>query len=143
MEIRYLHFCGHSASNPAFSAKIYDSQAGTRFPRVLSQLPFRTSSSSTTRPYQHTRKQNMATAKTPAKKTAAKKVAAPVKQVVRKPVQQEQMHSMPQEVKDWIDRASSTMKHQATQIAAMKEEIVQLKAYKKFAANKIQGMSYE
>ena len=85
----------------------------------------------------------MATAKTPAKKTAAKKVVAPVKQVVRKPVQQEQMHSMPQEVKDWIDRASSTMKHQANQIASMKIEIAELKVYKKFAANKIQGMSFE
>jgi hypothetical protein len=50
---------------------------------------------------------------------------------------------MPKEVQEWIERASSTMKHQATQIATMKEEIVQLKAYKKFAANKIQGMSYE
>jgi hypothetical protein len=50
---------------------------------------------------------------------------------------------MPQEVKDWIDRASSTMKHQANQIAEMKKEIMELKVYKKFAANKIQGMSYE
>ena len=50
---------------------------------------------------------------------------------------------MPQEVKDWIDRASSTMKHQANQIASMKIEIAELKVYKKFAANKIQGMSFE
>jgi hypothetical protein len=50
---------------------------------------------------------------------------------------------MPKEVQEWIERASSTMKHQAGQIASMKEEIAELKAYKRFAASKIQGMSYE
>ena len=91
----------------------------------------------------------MATAKkTPAKKVAAKAPAkkAPVK-APKRPVAaskpEERTFAMPKEVQEWIERASSTMKHQATQIAAMKEEIVQLKAYKKFAANKIQGMSYE
>lgn len=95
----------------------------------------------------------MATAKkTPTKKVAAK---APVKAPAKKaPVKasnrpvaaskrEERTFAMPKEVQEWIERASSTMKHQATQIATMKEEIVQLKAYKKFAANKIQGMSYE
>jgi len=53
------------------------------------------------------------------------------------------MFAMPQEVKEWIDRASSTMKHQANTIAELKTEVAQLKAYKKFAAQKIQGMSYE
>lgn len=82
----------------------------------------------------------MATAKkTPAKKTVAKK--APAK-AVQKPVQ-EQTFAMSQEVKDWIDRASSIMKHQANQIADLKTEIKDLKVYKKFAAQKIQGMSYE
>ena len=88
----------------------------------------------------------MATAKkVPAKKTVAKKVpakAAP-KAVVRKPVQQEQMHSMSQETKEWIERASSIMKHQASQIAALKDENAKLKAYKKFAEHKILGSSYE
>ena len=95
----------------------------------------------------------MATAKkTPAKKVATKAaVKAPAKKApakatkrpVQAPKREEQTFAMPTEVKDWIDRASSTMKHQANQIASMKEEITQLKAYKKFAANKIQGMSYE
>ena len=99
----------------------------------------------------------MATAKkTPAKKAPAKKVvakAAPAKKTDPKRVlasqrtiasaKKDEMFAMPQEVKEWIDRASSTMKHQANQIASMKEEIEQLKAYKRFAANKIQGMSYE
>jgi len=91
----------------------------------------------------------MATAKkTPAKKVAAKAPAkkAPVK-AVKRPVEpskrEERTFAMPQEVKEWIERASSTMKHQATQIADLKAEVAQLKAYKKFAANKIQGMSYE
>lgn len=91
----------------------------------------------------------MATAKkTPAKKVAVKAPAkkAPAKAIKRPvvaPKREEQTFSMPKEVQEWIERASSTMKHQANQIASMKEEIVQLKAYKKFAANKIQGMSYE
>lgn len=91
----------------------------------------------------------MATAKkTPAKKVAAKAPAkkAPVK-ASKRPVapskREERTFDMPQEVKEWIERASSTMRHQATQIAQLKEELTQLKAYKKFAANKIQGMSYE
>ena len=88
----------------------------------------------------------MATAKTPAKKTTAKK-SVPKKVLVSQrtvaSAKADEMFAMPQEVKDWIDRASSTMKHQANQIAEMKKEIMELKVYKKFAANKIQGMSYE
>jgi hypothetical protein len=99
----------------------------------------------------------MATAKKPAaKKAPAKKVVAkkaPAKKPAPKRVlvsertiasaKRDEMFAMPQEVKEWIERASSTMKHQATQIAQLKEEMAQLKAYKKFAANKIQGMSFE
>lgn len=79
--------------------------------------------------------------KAPAKKTALKRIQVSQRTIAS--VKADEMFAMPQEVKDWIDRASSTMKHQANQIAAMKEEIAQLKAYKKFAANKIQGMSFE
>jgi hypothetical protein len=77
----------------------------------------------------------------PAKKTAPKRVLASQRTIAS--AKKDEMFAMPQEVKEWIERASSTMKHQATQIAQMKEEIAQLKAYKRFAANKIQGMSYE
>ena len=77
----------------------------------------------------------------PAKKTAPKRVLASQRTIAS--AKKDEMFAMPTEVKEWIDRASSTMKHQATQIAQLKDEIVQLKAYKKFAANKIQGMSYE
>lgn len=89
-----------------------------------------------------------ATKKTPAKKLATK---APTKKVpakatkppVKAPKADNRMFAMSVEVKEWIDRASSTMKHQASQIETMKQEIEQLKAYKKFAVNKIQGMSFE
>lgn len=77
----------------------------------------------------------------PAKKTATKRVLASQRTIAS--VKADEMFAMPQEVKDWIDRASSTMKHQANQIAALKEEVAQLKAYRKFAAQKIQGMSFE
>ena len=77
----------------------------------------------------------------PAKKTAPKRVLASQRTIAS--AKKDEMFAMPQEVKEWIERASSTMKHQATQIAQMKEEIAQLKAYKRFAANKIQGMIYE
>lgn len=77
----------------------------------------------------------------PARKTAPKRVVASRSTIAS--AKADEMFAMPQEVKDWIDRASSTMKHQANQIASMKEEIAQLKAYKRFAANKILGTSYE
>ena len=78
---------------------------------------------------------------TPAKKTAPKRVLASQRTIAS--AKKDEMFAMPQEVKEWIDRAASTMKHQANQIATMKDEIAQLKAYKKFATNKIQGMSFE
>ena len=89
-----------------------------------------------------------ATKKTPAKKLATKAPAkkAPAKAIkppVKSPKADNRMFAMSVEVKEWIDRASSTMKHQASQIETMKHEIEQLKAYKKFAVNKIQGMSFE
>lgn len=99
--------------------------------------------------YRLTRKQNMATAKTPAKKTvatAAKKTTPKRIQVSQRTIasaKKDEMFAMPQEVKEWIERSSSIMKHQATQIAALKDENTKLKAYKKFAEHKILGSSYE
>lgn len=93
----------------------------------------------------------MATAKkTPAKKAPAKKAVAKtatksilVSQRTIASAKADEMFAMPQEVKDWIDRASSTMKHQANQIAQLKEEIAKLKAYRKFAEQRILGTSHE
>ena len=81
------------------------------------------------------------TVATPAKKTAPKRVLVSQRTIAS--AKKDEMFAMPQEVKEWIERSSSIMKHQATQIAALKEEVRLLKEYKKFAANKIQGMSFE
>jgi hypothetical protein len=78
---------------------------------------------------------------TPAKKTAPKRVLASQRTVAS--AKADEMFAMPQEVKEWIDRASSTMKHQANQIAVLKDEIAKLKAYRKFAEHRILGSSHE
>jgi hypothetical protein len=44
---------------------------------------------------------------------------------------------MPQEVKDWIERAQSIMNHQRGEIERLKEENKALKAYRKFAEHRI------
>jgi hypothetical protein len=70
-----------------------------------------------------------------------KKVATKV--ATKKPVEKKkveiipQQFSMPQEVKDWIDRASSIMNHQRGEIERLKEENKALKAYRKFAEHRI------
>jgi hypothetical protein len=75
----------------------------------------------------------MATAKKiVAKKVAPKKVAK-AKKVEALP----QQFSMPKEVKDWIERASSIINHQKGEIARLKEDNAQLKAYRKFAEHRI------
>jgi len=78
---------------------------------------------------------------TPAKKTAPKRVL--VSQRTLASVKKDEMFAMPQEVKEWIERSSSIMKHQANQIEQLKEENAKLKAYRKFAEQKILGTSYE
>ena len=44
---------------------------------------------------------------------------------------------MPQEVKEWIDRAHATMNHQKGEIERLKAENKELKSYKKWAENRI------
>ena len=80
--------------------------------------------------------------------TAAKKAAKPAAKktpakAVKKPAEKEIVHNMPKEVSEWIERASSTMRHLQNQVATLKEENAQLKAYKRFAENKILGSSFE
>ena len=82
----------------------------------------------------------------------AKKVATKTTKVVKKvaitppkttPVEKEKVaitprqFAMPQEVKDWIDRAQSIMNHQRGEIERLKEENKALKAYRKFAEHRI------
>ena len=66
-----------------------------------------------------------------AKKTAAKKTKA------------EAQFVMPQEVKDWIDQASSRMNHMKTEIERLKEENKNLKRSHKLMEQRVMGMSSE
>jgi len=83
-----------------------------------------------------TAKKTTKVATTPPKKTIKAKVeTTPLKrkEVATTP----QQFSMPQEVKDWIERANSIMNHQKGEIARLKEENAQLKAYRRFAEHRI------
>ena len=94
---------------------------------------------------------------TTAKKTTAKKVAekAPVKapakktpaKAIKRPVKllepEAQTFGMPREVKEWIERANSTMAYLRNQVATLKEENAKLKSYQKFAEKRILGTSHE
>ena len=92
----------------------------------------------------------MATAKkTPAKKAtkpvAAKKPAVKAK-VAPKPQsapEGQKTYTMPQDVKDWIERAQSIMNHQKGEIERLKKENTELKAYKKWAEHRILRSDYE
>jgi hypothetical protein len=98
----------------------------------------------------------MATAKkTPAKKAPAKKVvakkAAPKKQDERLLVSErtiakvpaDQKFVMPREVADWIERANSTINHLKGKIERLERENKELKAYRKFAEQRILNVSAE
>lgn len=77
------------------------------------------------------------TSKVPAKKVPVKK--APAKKA---PVQ-EPMYMMPQEVKDWIEQASSRLRHLTGEVERLKEENKNLKAYRKFAEHRILRSEHE
>ena len=72
-----------------------------------------------------------------AKKTVAKKV------VKKDPTKSAQQYSMPQEVKDWIDQASSRLAYMTTQILRLKEENQKLKRANKVMETRVMGMSVE
>ena len=83
----------------------------------------------------------MATAKKPAaKKTPLQKKAG---NTAAAPKKDDQVFSMPQEVKDWIERANSIMKHRQGEIDRLKVEIAELKAYKKWAESRILRSDHE
>lgn len=56
---------------------------------------------------------------------------------------QDPTYSMPQEVKDWIDQASSTINHLKGKIERLEQENKELKAYRKFAEGRILNVSQE
>lgn len=53
------------------------------------------------------------------------------------------LFDMPKEVSDWIERAQSIMNHQRGEIERLKVEITDLKAYKKWAENRILRSDHE
>lgn len=55
----------------------------------------------------------------------------------------EVLYTMPQEVSDWIKRAESIMAHQKGQIDRLKAENAELQTYKRWAEQRILGMSNE
>ena len=71
-----------------------------------------------------------------AKKTPAKKATKPAKA-------QEPTYLMPEEVKDWIERANSTIQHLRGQVERLKTENTELKAYRKFAETRILRSDHE
>lgn len=98
----------------------------------------------------------MATAKKPAAKKAPAKKAAPKKPVVittapRSPVmsrkivkvQANEKFVMPLEVKEWIDRANATINHLRGKVETLERENKELKAYRKFAEQRILNVSPE
>jgi hypothetical protein len=80
-----------------------------------------------------------------ATKTAAKKTSkVPAKKVpAKKAPAQETMYMMPQEVKDWIEQASSRLRHLTGEVERLKEENKNLKAYRKFAEHRILRSEHE
>lgn len=55
----------------------------------------------------------------------------------------EPLYDMTVEVKNWIERAQSTMNHQRGEIERLKAEITELKAYKKWAEHRILRSEHE
>jgi hypothetical protein len=85
----------------------------------------------------------MATAKKPATKAAKPAVKAKAPAAPKKAPEAAKTFGMPQEVKDWIERAQSIMSHQRGEIERLKKENAELKAYRKFAEHRILRSDHE
>ena len=59
------------------------------------------------------------------------------KKVIAAKAAEEKTFRMPKEVSEWIERASSTMKHLQSNLDDLTKENKDLKAYKKWAEKKI------
>lgn len=83
------------------------------------------------------------TTKPPAKKVVAKK--APAKKVAPKKQDEfsEQTYAMTREVKEWIERANSTIQHLRGKVERLERENKELKAYQKFAEQRILRSEHE
>lgn len=70
--------------------------------------------------------------------TTKSKVAKKAKRkTVAKKQSSEKLYTMPTEVSEWIERANSTIQHLRTQVATLKQENADLKAYRRFAEHRI------
>jgi hypothetical protein len=83
--------------------------------------------------------------KAPVKKAAILTPKKAVKKVVAKKQAKttEPMYKMPTEVSEWIERANSTIKHQAGKIATLEAEIRELKTYKSWASKRMTQSDYQ
>ena len=70
-------------------------------------------------------------------KAAKKAKPKPTKPAAKPKQSMETLYTMPTEVSEWIERANSTIQHLRTQVATLKEENINLKAYRKFAEHRI------
>jgi len=73
-----------------------------------------------------------------AKKPAARAKAPPARKTVSEPT-----YTMPQDVRDWIERAQSIMQHQKGLIERLKEENAELKTWRRWAEDRILKADYE
>lgn len=80
--------------------------------------------------------------KVPAKKAPAKKVA-PKKKVESSTPSSQQTYAMTREVKEWIERANSTIQHLRGKVERLERENKELKAYQKFAEHRILRSEHE
>lgn len=74
---------------------------------------------------------------------ATTKKAPAKKPVAKTPSKAEPTYTMPMEVKNWIDQASSRMAHMTSEIARLKEENKQLRRTHKLMEQRVMGMSVE
>ena len=70
-----------------------------------------------------------------APKKAPERVLVSKKTIVKAPA--EKQFAMPMEVKDWIDRANSTINHLRGQVERLTAENHELKSYRKWAEQRI------
>ena len=80
--------------------------------------------------------------KAPAKKVVAKKLA-PKKKVEFSSPSSQQTYAMTREVKEWIERANSTIQHLRGKVERLERENKELKAYQKFAEQRILRSEHE
>ena len=74
---------------------------------------------------------------TAAKKVPAKKAAKPnVKNPYKPSMGASEMYSMPVEVRDWIERAQSTIAHLRGEVARLKSENENLRSWRRWAESR-------